>query len=1026
MKYSFILSLIFYLCGHFYMIIGLYTLSANVKSSVNRLFVFLTSSLAIWSFAYSIAIAAPTAEESIFWNCFAVFGWGVFFSILLHFTLVLTRFESRLPKGIRLALIYGPAAINIILFAPFGHLAENQYRMVQTDFGWVNIRPIDMGGVWFTIYYLVFLTASIVLLVRWWMRLEANTPLKRQATYFLYSVLVPIFLGIVTKTLPDLLGKNMYPRLVGIFMMVPTITLFYTSRKFGLLLEKETKTVRSQDVDRLRMFETIASIYIIGAPLSFLVGHFGVGRPLNYELTISAAILVIGLLTKLLPALTKNHVLQNTVFLMLNTIAMLMFLMTNIDTAAVTIWSIYIIFVLFTVVLDTGIYAVSFTVVIAVIQIIFWMLFPEVPVIIDGNEYLTRIFIIFLSSIAVRYLMKEYALKIEAYRKFAKEQEVLEKISSSFISVDRKNAKEKVDEMFEVAYEFLKFDYMCLAIFDRDAKEATFVHLNGKDAVIRSHPYRLGMVVATDTLPPVIAPVLRGRTIIYEDMEDGLIEAGEEIRDFFLSRGIHSFFALPILVGKRIDGMLVVEYHHRSDAISREGRSYFLKMITNILGDTKKKTLYERRLYNSAYFDKATKLANRNMLVKKLKQEIQGRKDSEKIAVLTIELVNLKTINGSFGHTIGKRIVIQSAAILRHLFGESCYISRSSEGEFIVIQPGVEDTDRVEGDVQRLLDAFSRPISTETGIEALFVVLSVGVAVHPDNGRDASTLLKNADLAGLQAKNTNRKVVFYTEQLEDLIAENTLFRNRLFQSLQNNEFFLEFQPLISSDTESVAGIEALLRWTADGNKRVPPDRFIPILEQTGLIYDVGLWVLEQALEEHNRLLAKGFPPLRVSINLSVVQFLVDNFIIDVSNAIKKSGVDPGYIELEITESFFSENPLKILEKVHQLKDLGVSIAIDDFGSGYSSFSRLKLIPFDRLKIDKKIIDYIDLERRLAPLTEISISLARTFKASVTAEGVETKGQADFLKSIGCDEIQGFYYSKPLSPEALEEFLGKAP
>ena len=1008
------------------MIIGLYTLSANVKSSVNRLFVFLTSSLAIWSFAYSIAIAAPTAEESIFWNCFAVIGWGVFYSILLHFTLVLTRFESRLPKGIMLTLIYVPAAINIILFAPFGYLAENQYRMVQTDFGWVNIRPIDIGGVWFTIYYLVFLTANLVLLVRWWMRLESNTHLKRQATYFLHSVLVPIFLGILTKTLPDLLGKNMYPRLVGIFMMVPIITLFFTSKKFGLLLEKETKTLRSQDADRLRMFETIASIYIIGAPLSFLVGYFGVGRPLNYELTISTAILVIGLLTKLLPALTKNHILQNTVFLMLNTIAMLMFLMTNIDTAAVTIWSIYIIFVLFTVVLDTGIYAVAFTVVIAVIQIIYWMIFPEVPVTIDGNEYLTRIFIIVLSSIAVRYLTKEYASKIEAYRKFAKEQEVLEKISSSFISVDRKNSKEKIDEMFEMSYEFLKFDYMCLAAFSRDAKEATFMSLNGKEAVIRSHPYRLGMVVATDTLPPVIAPVLRGGTVIYEDMEDSLIEAGEEIRDFFLSRGIHSFFALPILVGKRIDGMLVVEYHHRTDAISREGRTYFLKMIANILGDTKKKTLYERRLYNSAYFDKATKLANRNMLVKKLKQEIQDRKKSEKIAVLTIELANLKTINGSFGHAIGEQIVIQSATILRQLFGESCYISRSSEGEFIVIQPGVEDTDRVVGDVQRLLDAFSRPISTKTGIEALFVVLSVGVAVHPDDGRDISTLLKNADLAGLQAKNTNRKVVFYTEQLEDLIAENTLFRNRLFQSLQNNEFFLEFQPLISCDTGNVAGIEALLRWTADGNKRVPPDRFIPILEQTGLIYDVGLWVLEQALEEHNRLLAKGFPPLRVSINLSVVQFLVDDFIIDVSNAIKKSGVDPGYIELEITESFFSENPLRILDQIHQLKTLGVSIAIDDFGSGYSSFSRLKLIPFDRLKIDKKIIDYIDLERRLAPLTEISISLARTFKASVTAEGVETKEQAIFLKSIGCDEIQGFYYSKPLSPEALEEFLGKAP
>lgn len=871
MKYSFVLSLVFYLCGYAYMIIGIYTLSVNVKSGVNRLFVFLTSSLAIWSFAYSIANSAPTAESSIFWNCFASLGWGVFFSILLHFTMILTGFESRWDKRVMYVLIYAPAAVNVILFAPFGCLAENQYRMVQTDFGWVNIRPIDMGGVWFTIYYLVFITANIVLLVRWWLRLEANTLLKRQATYFLCSVLVPLVLGLAMKTLPDLLGKNVYPTLISIFMMVPTITLFFTSKRFGLLLGRETMTARPQDIDRVRMFESIAFIYIIGAPLSFLVGHYGVGRPLNYELTLSAALLTIGLLTKLLPALTKNHVLQNVVFLMVNTAAMLLFLTTNIDTAAVTIWAIYIIFVLFTVVLDTGIYAIAFTVVIAVIQIIYWIIFPKVPVIIDGNEYLTRIFIIILSSIAVRYLTKEYASKIDAYRKFANEQKVLEKISSSFISVDRKNAKEKIDEMFEVSYEFLKFDYMCLVAFGRNTEKATFLHLNGKDAVIGSHPYRLGMVVATDTLPLVIAPVLQGRAIIYEDMEDGLIEAGEEIRDFFLSRGIYSFFALPILVGKRVDGMLVVEYHHRTDAISKEGRLYFLKMIANILGDTKKKILYERRLYNFAYFDKTTRLANRNMLVKKLRQEIQNRQESENIAVLTIELTNLKTINGSFGHAIGEQVVIQSAAILRRLFGESGHISRSNEGEFIVILSGVEDTERVAEDVQRLLDAFSRPISTEAGMEALFVVLSVGVAVHPDHGRDASTLLKNADLAGLQAKNTNRKAVFYTEQLEDLIAENTLFRNRLFQSLQNNEFFLEFQPLISCDTGGVAGVEALLRWTADGSRRVPPNRFIPLLEQTGLIYDVGLWVLEQALLEHNRLLAKGFPPLRVSINLSLVQ-----------------------------------------------------------------------------------------------------------------------------------------------------------
>ncbi|MGB4609665.1 MAG: EAL domain-containing protein, partial [Saccharofermentanales bacterium] len=206
--------------------------------------------------------------------------------------------------------------------------------------------------------------------------------------------------------------------------------------------------------------------------------------------------------------------------------------------------------------------------------------------------------------------------------------------------------------------------------------------------------------------------------------------------------------------------------------------------------------------------------------------------------------------------------------------------------------------------------------------------------------------------------------------------------------------------------------------------RVPPDRFIPILEHTGLIYDVGLWVLEQALQEHNRLIAKGFPPLRVSVNLSVVQFQREEFIPDFAKIIEESGADPKYIELEITESLFSKDPEDVLNKIYKLKDLGVRIAIDDFGKGYSSLSRLKVVPFDRIKIDKEIIDYIDLERKLAPLTEIIILLARTFKAGITAEGVETKEQADFLKSIDCDEIQGYYFSRPLSMQALEEFLKK--
>jgi EAL domain-containing protein (putative c-di-GMP-specific phosphodiesterase class I) len=182
--------------------------------------------------------------------------------------------------------------------------------------------------------------------------------------------------------------------------------------------------------------------------------------------------------------------------------------------------------------------------------------------------------------------------------------------------------------------------------------------------------------------------------------------------------------------------------------------------------------------------------------------------------------------------------------------------------------------------------------------------------------------------------------------------------------------------------------------------------------------------LEQTLLEHKRLIAKGFPPLRVSVNLSVVQFEREDFTLDFAKIIEGSQVDPKYIEMEITESLFSKDPDDVLKKIYELKGLGVHIVIDDFGKGYSSISRLKRVPFDRLKIDKEIIDYIDVEGKGAPLTQHIISLARIFGASVTAEGVETKEQADFLKRVTCDEIQGYYYSRPLSPEALEAFLSK--
>ncbi|MGI6326553.1 MAG: EAL domain-containing protein [Saccharofermentanales bacterium] len=1028
MSYSLIVSTAYYASGCFYLIFGTYAVAVNAKSHINRLFLLVTSSLAIWSFAYSLSNSAPTAEASAFWRCMSVFGWGFFHNLLLHFALILTKHRFQLNKPGRVILFYLPSVINVILFAPFGFLAEKQYEMVPSDFGWRNVLSANLGQAWINVYYISYTAVAVLLLIRWWKKIEPQTPLKRQVTHFLISILLPFVLGSITDILPGVLGLKQMPRNAIVLLMLPTVLLFRMLRKSGVLIERTRADAFRPDTDilpeegRLRLFETAAAIFTIGAAGSLYSGYFMAGGDLAKEFLLTAVVMIIGVSLRFVPYITKNHTIQNTLFLILSVVGMSFFIIK--DIGAITVWAVYIIFLLYSIVLNSNVHTFIFLVITLIIQVILGILYPKVYTVIDSAQYVKRVFIIVLSFFAVRYLTSEYASKLQGYQRFAKEQEVLERISTNFLSVNNENANEKADEMFKLAAEILDFDNAYLFEFDAGYENATVLNTYTRNVEGKSSLFDPGTKFKTADFPEVETLIARKLPILCEDVADiSGDEAGEQ-RKFFLSRGINSFFALPLTIDNKTEGFFVIEYSDRSDKRFTESRLHFLKIITNILGDTRKKILYEERLYNFAYFDETTKLANRNMLIRRLEQSIHDKNESGEVAVFNIELENLRMIKDTFGHSIGEQVVIKAATILEKLLEGCCYLSRTGEGEFVVVLPQVENPEHIQECAKRLLASFSRPISTDTGIEALFVAVRIGIAVYPDDGRDATTLLRSADLAGYEAKSRHERIVFYAERLESHIAETTLFTNGLFRSLQNDEFFLEFQPQISCDTGKTVGIEALLRWTSDDNKRVPPDRFIPILEQTGLIYDVGLWVLDQTLQEQKRLVKNGFSHLRCSVSVSVVQFEEENFVLDFAKIIRESQVNPKYIELEITESLFSENPEEIIKKLYKLKELGVKIAIDDFGRGYSSLNRLKVVPFDRIKIDKEIIDYIDLERKRAPLTETIISLARTFRANVTAEGVETKEQADFLKSLACDEIQGYYFSRPLSPTALEKFLKK--
>ena len=1026
MKHDIALSMIYYICGCFYTFFGLYIFARNPKSYINRLFLLITFSMAAWSFAYSFSTSEPTAEARAFWTSFSVFGWGAFYSFFLHFVLILTKSRLQLNTPGKTIVFYLPSLISMILFAPHGFFADVQYELIPCDTGLRDFFSQNIGPIWIILYYTIFSVPAFILLFRWWKKIEPHTPLKRSVTHFLISIIGPFLAGSVTDAFSDVLGLNQIPRLAIVFLIFPTIFMFITLRKFGLILERRKARFIPNDAEnilenRLRLFQTAAAMFTIGAAGSFFVEYYIGGKNFSDEFLLAVVVWILGVFLLIIPYVVKKQTTQNNLFLITSILGMTFFLVQEMDIGATTVWAVYIVFLLFSIVLDSRVHTLIFLVYVLITQVVLWIFFPEVSVIIDIVQYLKRIFIIALTYYAVKYLTDEYASKLIGYQRFSKKQEMLEKISTSFVSVNNDNLKEKVDEMLKMSAEILNFDSAYLFEFDADYKNATINNMYVKDNDSKLTKFYPGMKFKTADFPEIQPLIARNSPLLSEDVTSISVDEAGYQRNFFLSRGIKSFFAFPIIVDNNTDGFFVIEYENLIDKRFTESRLNYMQIITNILGDTKKKGIYEERLYNFAYFDESTKLANRNMLKKALAELIYNRKESEKLVIFNAEIDNLRMINDTFGHNVGEQIVIESASMLKKLMKDGCDLSRVGKGKFIIVMPFAETSEQIEECANKIVDAFSNPILPKGEIEALFVNVNVGVAVYPDDGRDADTLLKNADLAGYEAKSSNNKIVFYSEQLKSRAEENASLTNRLFHALQNKEFFLEFQPQISCYTGKTSGIEALLRWTVDG-RRIPPDRFIPILEQTGLIYDVGLWVLENALQEHIRLIERGFQPLRVSVNLSVVQFQGESFIDDVRKIIEESEVDPKYIELEITESLFSKDPKDVLKKLYELKELGVRIAIDDFGKGYSSLNRLKLVPFDRIKIDKEIIDYINLDEKKAPITQISILLARTFKANVTAEGVETKDQADFLISIDCDEIQGYYYSRPLSVEALEEFL----
>ncbi|HQS98672.1 MAG: GGDEF domain-containing protein [Hydrogenophilales bacterium 16-64-46] len=431
---------------------------------------------------------------------------------------------------------------------------------------------------------------------------------------------------------------------------------------------------------------------------------------------------------------------------------------------------------------------------------------------------------------------------------------------------------------------------------------------------------------------------------------------------------------------------------------------------------------HEAALEYQAHHDSLTGLPNRTLLRDRIDQAIaHAWRHGYQVAVVFVDLDHFKLINDSLGHHVGDRLLLEVAARLKACVRGNDTVARQGGDEFVLVLTEQHDEDEMLNVVSRLLDAVSQPWSNngqEYGLSC-----SIGISCYPRDGEDPDALLRSADAAMYQAKASGRNTYHcYTPELNQAISERLELETSLRHALDREEFRVYYQPRIDVASGRVVGAEALIRWDCPGKGIVPPDSFISIAEETGLIIPIGQWILHEACRQNSAWRRAGLPPIAVSVNLSPIQFRHTGLVDAVAEALAEAGLDPKSLELEVTESFVMHDAERINVAMQSLKSLGVDIAVDDFGTGYSSLSYLKRFPVDRLKIDKSFVRDIDSDPDDAAIVRAIITLGHALNLRVVAEGVETAAHLDYLKLHGCDEVQGYYFSRPVPAMEMEALL----
>lgn len=1019
---SAIISLLFFLLMCVYLFWGIYIIRLNRKSSVSKVFLLTCISLSIWSFGFAMANSAQYAGTSLFWRRISAIGWTSIYSLMLHFLLLIANENASIKQKRMFILVHIPALINMYIFSFSNTMAARQYNMVKLDYGWVN-QPVN--NVWdflFYTYYGTYIISSLI--IAWkWRRKQAGKAIAKKANYFCITIIGAFLLGSVTDVIWNSIFDKPLPQMSPLYVLLPTWAMYYSARHHGLIKPEkpDKKEVIVTVEDKERIFNNLAISFIIGGVLGFFSEYMPFRDNANSDLRaalINATILIgIGLVLNLSQKI-KRESLRGTLITIILNLSIPIVIFRFLDFAGITVWIFPIIIIISSLLFTKRVLLVSATITSVITQRLVWILRPEVVVTVNAYDYIARMGVFIVVFLIGSYINKTYIARTRENAYQIELQKINSEISFDFMTINRENFDEKVNKLlFKLGLLFqVERTYMFLI----DYEKSTMKYSNEWCNKEISPTIRETEEIPLKNFPWWINQLEKNRMVYINDVNEMPDEASKE-RDRLIHQKIKSLVAVPIDGKYKIQGFIGIESKSSFKNWSK-GDIKFLRILSNLVTTGLTKIKSESEIEFMAYYDHLTNLPNRFLFADRVDQAIHlARKNGKFISVIFIDLDNFKSVNDTMGHSGGDYLIRQVGERLAKKIRERDIVGRFGGDEFVIMLNNITDYSDTVKMANNIMEIFLQPFIINN--QEFFITGSAGIANYPVDGEDAEGLIKNADISMYEAKSQGKnRYVVSTLDMRNEVNKEIILSNDLYRAIEKDELIIHYQPQIKLSTGHITGLEALLRWNHPKFGMISPGVFIPLAEKNNLINRIGEWVLREACIQNKKWQDMGLAPLCMAVNLSTIQFMNPNITHTVESVLNETNLNPEYLELEITEGVSIKEKNYVLSILNRFKNIGMSIAIDDFGTEYSSFSRLKVLPVDRIKIDMQFIRGIGENKKDEAITMIIINLAKSLGLNVLAEGVETAQQLEFLKENMCDYVQGYYYYKPMPAEEIEDIL----